>query len=95
MLAVSRGTNPDEAVHPAALAGLAADGLAPEASPTPLHEGDLSGAARVIAFSELPPACAVPRSLELWSVPPISEDYERSRSAIVAKVERLLAELAT
>ncbi|HEV8240976.1 MAG TPA: hypothetical protein VGS57_16540 [Thermoanaerobaculia bacterium] len=76
-----------------ALAGLAAEDLAPATSPTALEEGDLTGAARVIAFSELPPAYRASGGMELWTVPPISEDYERSRSAIVAKVERLLGDL--
>lgn len=92
--ATSRGTDPDAAVHPAALAGLAADGLIPGAEPTPLAAEDLAAAGHVVAFSALPPPYGSTREVETWSVPPVSEDYELSRNSIVDRVSRLLEELA-
>jgi arsenate reductase (thioredoxin) len=92
--AISRGTDPDAAVHPAALAGLAADGLRPGAEPTPLAVENLAAATRVVAFSALPPSYRPHGEVEIWSVPPVSEDYELARSSIVDRVERLIEQLA-
>ena len=78
-------------MHPAALRGLEQDGLQPEdAEPKLLTQEDLERAASVIVFCELP-SSLTPRSAVLrWSVPPISEDYSASRSAIVGEIERFL-----
>ena len=92
--AISRGTDPDAAIHPAALAGLAADGLSPGAEPTLLAAEDLAAADRVVAFSALPPAYSPHGEVEIWSVPPVSEDYELARNAIVDRVSRLIEALA-
>ena len=92
--AISRGTDPDAALHPAAVAGLAADGLRPGAEPTALAAEDLAAATRVVAFSTLPPPYASSRAVEVWSVPPVSEDYELARGSIVDRVSRLIEELA-
>ena len=90
--AISRGTDPDAALHPAAVAGLAADGLRPGAEPTALAEEDLAAASRVVAFSALPPPYGSTRDVEVWAVPPVSEDYALARSAIVDRVSRLIEE---
>ena len=93
--AISRGTDPDPCVHPAAVAGLAADGLRPGSEPALLASAELASAARVVAFSPLPPAHAQPgRAVEVWSVPAVSEGYEAARAAIVDRVARLVNELA-
>ena len=92
--AISRGTDPDDSVHPAALKGLAADGLAPATDPILLSEADLSDAARVVLFSELLTADLMPAEAEVWTVPPVSEDYASSRNAIVSNIEQLLAKIA-
>ena len=92
--AISRGTDPDASVHSAALAGLAADGLAPAGDPLLLSETDLLNAAKVVAFAELPATFRVPVGTQTWTVPAVSEDYSLSRSAIVSNIESLLADLA-
>jgi len=92
--AVSRGTDPDAAPHPAAIAGLAADGLRPASRPLRLEQDDLDTALRVITFSELPPPFAVPTDAVVWNVPPVGEDYASSREAILQKLELLVADLA-
>ena len=92
--AISRGTDPDAVLHPVALAGLSTDGLAPGDNPTLLSNQDLAEAVRIVAFSSLPAAYRAPDNLETWSVPPISEDYQRSRSAILAKIQQLLTDFS-
>ena len=92
--AISRGTDPDPANHPAAVSGLRDDHLEPQASPLRLSANDLQEAARVIAFSALPPAYQSRVPVTIWTVPPISEDYPTSRGAIVTHLDRLLRDLA-
>ena len=95
--AVSRGTEPDEALAPAAEAGLRADGLAPgDLSPAKLTQGDAAGAVRVVAFCELPRSYATAAPFERWDgVPPVSEDYAKAREEIVGRIRRLLDGLET
>jgi arsenate reductase len=92
--AVSRGTEPDTENHPAAVNGLKADGLQPQAEPCQLLSVDLETAARIIAFSELPAGYPERLPLQVWTVPPVSENYEVSRDSIVDHIERLLEDLA-
>ena len=92
--AISRGTTPDISVHPAAFAGLPADGLAPTGDPVLLRETDLSHAAQVVIFSALPVGYRLPKGTQVWTVPAISEDYAGSRSAILSRSELLLEDLA-
>jgi protein-tyrosine-phosphatase len=92
--AISRGTSPDAENHPAAVAGLGADRLAPVDRPRRLSSSDLEVAVRVVAFSELPAEHAASVRVEVWTVPPVSEGYEAARDAIVGRLERLLEELA-
>jgi arsenate reductase (thioredoxin) len=91
--AISRGTDPDEENHPAAIAGLESDDLEPEALPRKLSQADLATARKVIAFAELPAEYSPASPVEVWSVPPISENYDMARSAIVERINRVLQEL--
>ena len=91
--AVSRGTDPDIENHPAAVAGLAADGLRPVAQPCRLAPGDLATAAAVVAFSSLPPDYTSTSPVRTWLVPPVSENYVAARDAIASHIRQLLAEL--
>ena len=91
--AVSRGTDPDTENHPAAVAGLAADGLEPQAEPRRLAPADLATAAAVVAFSPLPAGYASSLRLREWTVPPVSENYAAARDAIASHIEDLLADL--
>jgi protein-tyrosine-phosphatase len=90
--AVSRGTDPDEELAPAAEAGLRADGLAAgERPPAKLTQADAAGAACVVTFCELPRSYATAAPVERWDgVPPVSEDYAMARDEIVVRIGRLI-----
>lgn len=89
--AVSRGTDLDPCVNPVARAGLAAEGLAWDDAPTLLAPGDLTAAARVIAFSSLPALAGAP--VEIWSAPAVGDGYAAARTAIAVHVARLVDEM--
>lgn len=93
--AISRGTDPDEIIPLKVLQGLAVDGLvAGETGPKLLAQADVAGAARVVAFCPLPADYQKLAPVEQWTdVPPISDDYDRSRDEIVKRINRLLDEL--
>jgi protein-tyrosine-phosphatase len=92
--AVAAGTSPDPELLPAAVTGLAGEGLpATPARPRPVTLYDLDRAARVVSFGcELGPARG--GRVDQWEVPAISDGYTAARDWIVANVERLVAELA-
>jgi protein-tyrosine-phosphatase len=92
--AVAAGTEPDAELASAAVKGLAGDGLpATPARPRPVTLYDLDSAARVVSFGcEIAPARG--QRVEQWDVPPVSDGYGAARDRIVARVERLVAELA-
>jgi len=93
--AVSRATNPDEEIPANVANGLKADGLtAGEPKPKKLSQSDLAKAARVVTFCELPEDYSPNGAVEDWSdVPPISENYGKSRDEIVIRLKRLLDDL--
>ncbi len=91
--AISRGTDPDDAIHPAALRGLALDGLGAASAPVRLSDADLDAAQRVVSFSDLPPEYNGRVRPDIWTVPAVSENYESSRDAIVTRVRVLIGEL--
>jgi protein-tyrosine-phosphatase len=93
--AVAAGIEPDAALTPAAEAGLGAEGLAARpARPRPLTLHDLRAATRVVSFGcDVTPAAAQP--VDRWDdVPAVGDSYGAARDRIVARVERLVAELA-
>ena len=92
--AVAAGTEPDAELSPAAVKGLAAEGLAARpARPRPVTLHDLGAATRVVSFGCAVDTGAVPA--ERWDdVPAVGEGYGPARDRIVARVERLVAELA-
>ena len=92
--AVAAGTEPDADLAPAAVKGLAGDGLQPAPSrPRPVTLYDLDTATRIISFG-----CGVMpargQRVEHWDVPAVGEGYAAARDRIVANVERLVDELA-
>ena len=92
--AVAAGIEPDAELTPAAVKGLAGEGLPgrPE-RPRPVTLHDLGAAARVVTFGCDVRAESAPT--ERWDdVPAVSEGYPAARDRIVARVERLVAELA-
>lgn len=93
--AIARGTNPDAELSPKTVAGLQADGLTPtESAPQKLSLTDIESAQRVVAFCELPNEYQTKAVIEQWDgVPPVSEDYDKARDAIVERVRQLINSL--
>ena len=93
--AISRGTEPDAEMAPAAVEGLRGDGLKPEdPAPSKLEQADLDAAVRVVTFCALPSRLQTKSPVDQWEVPPVSTEYAASREAMLARIERLLTELA-
>jgi len=92
--AVAAGTEPDPALAPGAVKGLAGDGLtAAPVRPRPVTLYDLNSATRVVSFGcDITPARG--QRVDQWEVPAVSDGYEAARERIVANVERLVSELA-
>lgn len=93
--AIARGTNPDEELSPKTVEGLRADGLvSSEQKPKKLSKDDIVGTARVITFCRLPEDYYKAAAIEEWtSVPPVGEDYNKARDAMVERIRHLLDEL--
>jgi protein-tyrosine-phosphatase len=92
--AVAAGTEPDAELAPAAVEGLAGEGLpAKPARPRPVTLYDVDSAERVVSFGcEI--AVAKGQQVDHWDVPAISDGYGAARDRIVSNVERLVSELA-
>jgi protein-tyrosine-phosphatase len=92
--AVAAGTEPDAALAPGAVKGLAGEGLEPAPiRPRPVTLYDLDTATRVVSFGcDVVPARG--QRVDQWDVPAVSDGYAAARDRIVANVERLVAELA-
>jgi protein-tyrosine-phosphatase len=93
--AISRGTNPDEEIPPKVLQGLQAENLtAGEPKPKILSQADVAGAVHVVAFCDLPEGYNKLATVEQWrEVPPMSEDYNKSRDAMLVRLKHLLKKL--
>ena len=89
--AVARGTNPDEQLSTKTIEGLRWDGLEPtESAPRKLIAADVETAQRVISFCELPDY-SDKAVVELWDdIPPVSENYERARDAILERLNKFM-----
>jgi arsenate reductase len=94
--AIARATNPDDELSLQTIKGLLEDGLHPtESVPQKLTEEDVESAQRVIAFCELPIEYQQKSIVERWDgVPPVSENYEKTRDTIVERIRRLLQSAA-
>ncbi len=90
--AIARGTNPDQELSPKTILGLRDDGLAPtESIPQKLTLSDLESAQRIITFCELPNEYTQRTVTEHWDdVPPVSDDYEKARNAIIVHLNQLI-----
>ena len=90
--AVARGTNPDQELSPKTVTGLQSDGLTPtESIPQELSLADLESAQRIVAFCELPEEYQSNVVVEQWNgIPPVSENYEMARDAIVERINQLI-----
>jgi arsenate reductase len=92
--AISRGTDPDEEILPAAAAGLSRDGLEAQNSPRMLSGNEILMAAKVITFIDLPAEFSSLRAVEDWRVSAVSENYEVARDEIRERVTAMLDSLA-
>jgi hypothetical protein len=89
------GLEPDPEIAPRVVKALAAEGVdLGRRRPRRVSEADVAAATRVVAFGcDVPVPAGTP--VERWDdVPAVSEDYERARAAIDARVARLVEELA-
>lgn len=93
--AIARGTSPDAELSPNTISGLQADGLSPtESVPQKLSLAEIESAQRVVAFCELPEEYRNKTVIEQWDgIPPVSEDYDKARDAIVKRIHRLINEI--
>lgn len=89
---VARGTNPDQTLSPQAVKGLREDGLSPgESVPQKLSVADVEAAQRIITFCQLPVEFQGKAIIECWEgVPPVSDDYEKARDAIIEQIGHLI-----
>lgn len=91
--AISRGTNPDSELSPVVIEGLRKDKVElTTAKPSRLTSADASDALQVITFCELPHEINM-KNVERLEVPAISEDYVKSRDAIVKRIQELIERL--
>lgn len=90
--AIARGTNPDAELSPKTVAGMQADGLTPtESVPKKLSLAEAKSAGRIVAFCKLPEEFQRNVVIEQWDgIPPVSDDYEKARDAIVERIQRLI-----
>jgi arsenate reductase (thioredoxin) len=95
MIAIARGTHPDAELSSKVVSGLREDGLVPTASiPTKLTREELETAQKVVSFCTLPDEHLQKAVVEYWDdIPPLGEDYERFRDAIVTHLEGLINNL--
>ena len=93
--AIARGTHPDAELSSRAVSGLSEDGLIPtESIPTKLTREELETAQKVVRFCRLPDEYLQKVVVEYWNdIPPLGDDYERSRDAIVAHLKELINNL--
>ena len=92
MIAIARGTYPDAELSSKVVSGLREDGLIPTASiPTKLTREELETAQKVVSFCTLPDEYLQKAVVEYWDdIPPLGEDYEGFRDAIVSKLKELV-----
>jgi arsenate reductase (thioredoxin) len=90
--AIARGTNPDSELSPNTIQGLQNDGLSPtESAPQKLTLAAVESAERIVSFCELPEAYQNKVGIERWDdIPPVSENYEKARDAILEKINQML-----
>ena len=93
--AIARGTHPDADLSSKTIAGLQEDGLSPtESIPTKLTSAEIESAQRIVCFCDLPEEYHQKATMEQWhGIPPVSEDYERARDAIVEHLRILISQL--
>ena len=94
--AIARGTSPDAELSPKAVEGLQRDGLTPtESFPKRISLEEVEPATKIVSFCELPEEYQGKANLERWEdIPPVSEDYDNARDAILEKLRRVIDSIA-
>jgi hypothetical protein len=74
---------------------LRADGLAPiETIPAQLAREEIESAQRIVSFCPLPDEYLQGVVVEYWDgIPPVGDDYQWSRDAILTRLEELINRL--
>jgi protein-tyrosine-phosphatase len=93
--AIARGTNPDPQISEQTIRGLSKDGLAPtESVPQKLSLEDARSARNLVSFCELPADYAEVGFSEQWNgIPPVSENYDQARDAILERLDLLISRI--
>ncbi len=93
--ASARGTDPDHKLSAQAVAGLRTDGLTPtESLPQKLSMEDVESAQRIVSLCKLPETYQQKSIVEQWDdLPPVSDNYEKARDAILERLESLMKKL--
>ena len=92
--AIARGTNPESELSPKTVSGLQNDGLTPtESVPQKLSPTEAGSAEKLVTFCELPNEYSH-KTIEHWdNIPPVSEDYQKARDAIVERLSEMMGSL--
>ncbi len=93
--AIARGTNPDQELSPKTIKGLMDDGLQPtEITPQKLTPADIASAQLVVTFCNLSDE-EYHQIVEInhWDVPPVSENYQIARNAIIENLNQLITDI--
>ena len=90
--AIARGINPDSELGPKTIEGLSRDGLTPtESAPQKLTLAEVESVQQIISFCEIPEEYQNKTPIEQWNdIPPVSENYETARDAILEKLNVML-----
>jgi len=93
--AYARGTNPDVDLSGYAVAGLLGDGLTPcQLAPQKLLAEELEAADFVVSFCDLPGVDLEQNNIQYWdNVSAISENYEKARDVILARIQEIMKDL--
>lgn len=93
LIALARGTNPDDELSPQTVLGLSRDGLQPtESVPKALTQADIESAKQMVAFCQLPVTYHQRAPVETWEdVPAVSENYEKARDIIIDHILQMLS----
>ncbi len=91
---IARGTNPESQLSSSTIQGLSNDGLIPtESTPRQLSAEDIQSAQQIVSFCELSDLDRSQSNLliERWDdVPPVSENYDKARDAILVHLDHLI-----
>jgi arsenate reductase (thioredoxin) len=92
LTAIARGTHTDAELSSKTVTSLREEGLHPtESIPTKLTREQMESAQGVVSFCTLPEEYTQKARVEYWyNVPPVNEDYERARDAILAHLRELI-----